>query len=198
MYRFKIYHGSRIGNVEAKRNRKNETKDQVVLDLCAPLVNKGHIIAFDSFFTSISVMNKLYESGTNAVGSINSSRVNEPIMQEKLLKQGEFRSKDGGQSGSCRKVLLLWKGTKAFRFLSNYHGSDTVVVQRKLSDGTFIEKSCPKAMADYSKFMGGVDTAYQLRIYYKRYRRKKKWWYRVSTLSKRRLLLTLVFVLTTY
>jgi hypothetical protein len=83
-------------------------------------------------------------------------------MQEKLLKQEEFRIKVGGQSGTCRKSLFLWKDTKAFSVFSNYHGSDTVVVQRKQCDGTYIEKSCPKAMADYSKFMGGVDAANQL------------------------------------
>jgi hypothetical protein len=63
--------------------------------------------------------------------------------------------------------------------LSNYPGSDTVVVQRKQRDGTYIEKSCPKAMADYSKFMGGVDTANQLCLYYERDRRSKKWWHRL-------------------
>jgi hypothetical protein len=61
-YQFEIYHGTQIGNTEAKRTRKNEATGQVVLDLCAPLANKGHIVAFYSFFTSLSVMNKLYES----------------------------------------------------------------------------------------------------------------------------------------
>jgi hypothetical protein len=178
-YQFEIYHGTRIGNAEAKRNRKNEATDQVFLDLCAPLANNGHIVAFDSFFTSVSVMDKLYESGTNAVGTINRIRVNQPIMQEKLLKQDEFRAKVGGQTETCRKSLFLWKDTKAFRVLSYYHDSDTVVVQRKQRDGTYLEKLCPKAMADYSKFMGGIDTAIQLRSYYERDRRSKKWWHRL-------------------
>jgi hypothetical protein len=34
-------------------------------------------------------------------------------------------------------------------------------------------------VADYSKFMGGVDTANQLRSYYERDRRSKKWWDRL-------------------
>jgi hypothetical protein len=34
-------------------------------------------------------------------------------------------------------------------FMSNYHGSDTVVVKRKQHDGSFIEKFLPKAMTDY-------------------------------------------------
>jgi hypothetical protein len=31
----------------------------------------------------------------------------------------------------------MWKDTKAFRVLFNYHGSDTVVEQRKQRDGTY-------------------------------------------------------------
>jgi hypothetical protein len=65
----------------------------VVLDVCAPLTNNGHIVAFDSFFTSVSVMDKFYESGTKAVVTINNTRVNQPIMQENLLKQDEIRAK---------------------------------------------------------------------------------------------------------
>jgi hypothetical protein len=95
--------------------------------MCASLVNKGHIVAFDSFFTSISVMDKLYESWTNAISTINATRVNQPIMQEKFLKQDEFQAKVGGLTGPCRKGLFLWKNTKAFRVLSSYHSSDTVV-----------------------------------------------------------------------
>jgi hypothetical protein len=151
----------------------------VVLDLCALLANKGHIVAFDSFFTSASVLDKLYESGKNAVDKINPIRVNQPIMQEKLLKKDEFQAKVGGLIGTCRKGLFLCKNTKAFRVLSNYHGSNTVVVQRKQRDGTYNEKSCPRAMADYSNFMGGADTANQLRSYYERDRRSKKWGHRL-------------------
>jgi hypothetical protein len=38
------------------------------------------------------------------------------------------------------------------------------------------KKSCPKAIGDYVDNMGGVDTANQLRSYYKRERKSKKWW----------------------
>ena len=45
---------------------------------------------------------------------MNATRVKKPIMQEKLLKQDEFRTKFGRQAGFChRKGLLLWKDTKA-------------------------------------------------------------------------------------
>jgi hypothetical protein len=43
----------------------------------------------------------------------------------------------------------------------------------KQRDETYNEKSCPKAMADYLKFMGGVDIANQLYWYYEGDRRSK-------------------------
>jgi hypothetical protein len=58
------------------RIHKNETTHQVVLDLCAHLANKGHIVAFDSFFKSISLMDKPYESGKSNFTPVNQS--NEP------------------------------------------------------------------------------------------------------------------------
>ena len=52
-------------------------------------------------------MDKLYESRTNAVGTINATRFNQP--QEKLLKQDEFRAKVGVHTGSSRnRVQKPW------------------------------------------------------------------------------------------
>jgi hypothetical protein len=73
----------------------------------------------------------------------------------------------------------MWNDTKTFRVISNYHGSDLVEVQRKQKNGSNKMKTCPKAFADYGKYMGGVDTANQLRSYYERDRRSKKWWHRL-------------------
>jgi hypothetical protein len=54
-----------------------------------------------------------------------------------------------------------------------------VEVKRKQKDGKYKMKTCPKAFADYGKYMGGVDTANQMRSYYERDRRSKKWWHRL-------------------
>jgi hypothetical protein len=103
------------------------------------------------------------------------------VMQEKMLKQDEFKDtvKDVPANRDVPKESLHVEGHQGISRLSNYHGFDTVVVQRKQRDETYNGKSCPKAMADYSKFMGGVDTANQLRSYYERDRPGKKWWNRL-------------------
>ena len=56
---------------------------------------------------NVSVMAPLYESGKNAVGTINPICVNQPIRQEKLLKQDEFEAKLDGQTEAFRKILFM-------------------------------------------------------------------------------------------
>jgi hypothetical protein len=178
-YQFEIYHGSRLS--VAPKSRNNDLVEGVVLDLCRPLAEQGHVVAFDRFFTSIDLLDKLNRNGINAVGTILPSRVNQPIMtkNESNLQQDEFVAKFGGEPGTCRKGIFIWRDTKAFRLASNYHGSEVVQVERKQRDGSFRKKPCPKAIADYVDNMGGVDTANQLRSYYERDRKSKKWWHRL-------------------
>lgn len=179
-YKFEIYHGSRLGERQG-RSRNNEAVERVVVDLCQPLAGQGHVVAFDRFFTSIALLDKLHKIRVNAVGTILPSRVNQPIMtkNESNLRPDEFAAKFGGEPGTCRKGIFVWRDTKAFRVASNYHGSDIVKVLRKQRDGSFRSKSCPKAIDDYVDNMGGVDTANQLRSYYERDRKAKKWWHRL-------------------
>jgi hypothetical protein len=179
-YKFEIYQGARFGEKQG-RSRNNEAVERVVVDLCQPLTDQGFVVAFDRFFTSIALLDKLRENGVNAVGTILPSRVNQPIMtkNESNLRPDEFAAKFGGEPGTCRKGIFVWRDTKAFRVASNYHGSDIVKVRRKQRDGSFRSKSCPKAIDDYVNNMGGVDTANQLRSYYERDRKAKKWWHRL-------------------
>ena len=58
--------------------------------------------------------------------------------------------------------------TRAFRVISNYHGAETVDVERTQRDGSKKWVKCPMAMADYNQYMGGVDTANHLRSLYER------------------------------
>ena len=56
----------------------------------------------------------------------------------------------------------MWNDTKPFRVISNYHGLDLREVKHKERNGRFRDITCPKAIVDYKKFMGGVSTANQL------------------------------------
>ena len=174
-YQFEVYTGKTAAGLAT--SRKGESPGNIVLRLCDSLVDKGHIVAFDSYFTSVNLMDELEKRGINAVGTINKLRLNQPVMDELSLKQGQFRGKFSNEEP--RKGLFIWKDTRAFRVISNYHGAETVDVERTQRDGSKKWVKCPLAMADYNQYMGGVDTANHLRSLYERDRRSKKWWHRL-------------------
>ncbi len=62
------------------------------------LGKNGHVVAFDSFFTSIALLDELDKRGINAVGTILKTRVGQPIftVNESNLPQDEFVAKFGG------------------------------------------------------------------------------------------------------
>ena len=174
-YAFEIYQGQRESENHAAQ--AGRSAEETVFDLCFPLEGKGHIVAFDRFFSSIPLVDRLYDIGVNAVGTIKKSKADQPILFESDLRQDQYVGRIGGKGP--RKAIFMWHDTKTFRVISNYHGSDLVEVERRQKDGKYKKKTCPKAFADYGKYMGGVDTANQMRSYYERDRRSKKWWHRL-------------------
>ena len=74
----------------------------------------NHQDTFDRFFTS-NLLDKLNRSGINVVGTILPSRVNQAIMMrnESNLQQNEFVAKFGGEPGTCRKGIFIWKDVSA-------------------------------------------------------------------------------------
>ena len=63
--------------------------------------------------------------------------------------------------------------------ISTIQGAETVIAERKQKDGLKIGIECPTIAINYNKFMGGVDVADQLFVYYSIGRRGLKWWKKV-------------------
>ena len=55
--------------------------------------------------------------------------------------------REEGEEPTPRKAIFMRKDTKAFRIISNYHGSDLSEVQRKMRNGGFRNVTCRKAIA---------------------------------------------------
>jgi hypothetical protein len=183
-YHFEVYKGMRASeNHEAQDVPSTENK---VLDLSRSFREKGHIVAFDRFFSTVPLIDRLHETGINAVGTIDSRKAFQSILFEKNRRKNQFVGRIGGQidRGEGKhptpcKAIFMWKDTKTFRVISNYHGSDLTEVQRMNRNGDIRNVTRPKAIVDYGKFMGGVDRANQYASYYERDRRSKKWWHRI-------------------
>ena len=77
-------------------------------------------------------------------------------------------------------ILYCWRDRKIIRLLSTIHGTTLSTCERSMKDpetAKFARKeiSCPVAVRDYSKFMGGVDLADQLYSYYCFGKKSRKW-----------------------
>jgi hypothetical protein len=82
-YAFEIYQGLRESENHAAQ--AGRSAEETVFDLCIPLKGKGHIVAFDRFFSSIPLVDRLHGIDVNAVGTIKKSKADQPILCEKDL-----------------------------------------------------------------------------------------------------------------
>ena len=65
-------------------------------------------------------------------------------------------------------MATVWKDKKNVEMLSTMcDPKKTVSVERRQKDGSKITVSCPDAVVQYNKYMGGVDKGDQLRHYYR-------------------------------
>lgn len=79
-------------------------------------------------------------------------------------------------SSNTYYVVFKWKDNKPVYIISNFYGSETITVTRKLN-GTSHPVPCPTAVAGYNRFMGGVDMTDRLRALYNVERKARKWWH---------------------
>lgn len=150
--------------------------ERVVLDLTTPFLGIGRCIYFDNFFSSVSLINKLLEDNTFACGTILSNRVEYPIDELKIDK--EMHQHDFAQCGEVSVVKWADRGKKCVSVISNMNNpSTTEKVMRSNGKGDREEVPCPQAIAEYNKFMGGVDRFDQhIMSNYNVSQKSRRWW----------------------
>ena len=177
--KFDVYQG-KVSDASKSSAEDDESSnfglgENVVKEMTDDLLNKNHEVYFDNFFTSVPLMEYLKTNGVNAVGTVRTIRKALPIGMDEVLDRGEcdYRvSKDG-------LVMFKWQDNKCVSVLSNFHGTEISSVQRTQKDGSKSQFPCPEAVADYNKFMGGVDKADMLCSVQGLSRKSKKWWHRI-------------------
>lgn len=163
-----------------KKADKNEDfllGEQVVLDLGQHFFDKYHCIYFDNFFTSLKLLQILFENKTYACGTFRNGRKGWPSIQTKNkkkskksdnLKRGESKIM---QSGNF--VATVWQDKKEVKILSCGIDPTQQVKKNNKPRNTVM---CPLPVREYCQNMGGVDLADQKRCYYSVGRPSKKWW----------------------
>lgn len=144
----------------------------VVTGLVADHRYKYHHLYFDNFFTSVPLLDDLRADKVYSCGTVRANRKGLPAIIGKPGRMAQGASVKR-QRGSM--VATVWHDKRDVRILStNSQPTDGTVVRRK--GAARQEVTCPTAVIDYNRSMGGVDLADQNRSYYHLGREAKKSW----------------------
>ncbi|GFV95850.1 piggyBac transposable element-derived protein 4 [Trichonephila clavipes] len=122
---------------------------QVVMTLMGPLLNKGHCLTTDNFYSSPELADIPIQSLTDIYGTLKPRRKDVP--KELLSKKIDKGQMIAYQRGSV--CVMKWMDNKSVCLISTIHNPKMVQVQSHKNE---IRRK-PKAVMEYNNTMGGVD-----------------------------------------
>ncbi|XP_036407980.1 piggyBac transposable element-derived protein 4-like [Megalops cyprinoides] len=134
----------------------------------AGLLEKGHVVYVDNFYSSPELLRSLHRANTGACGKVRQNRRGMPP-QLKTLKL-----KPTGPM-----LAVSFRDTGVVSVLSIEYDT-TVIAKRARCKGPNVFRTVrkPLCVEDYNIYMGGVDRADQLCTYYEYGHRSVKWYHR--------------------
>lgn len=150
----------------------NTTPTKVVMSLCDHILNLGHTVATDNWYTSIDLANELLNKDTHLIGTLRKNRRGLPknVLDAKL-KPGETISMEN-ERGIC---VPKWKDKRDFLMLSTKHSKGMSTVIKK---GRPVRK--PRMILAYNKAKGAVDISDQMTSYSSPLRKTVKWYKKLA------------------
>jgi hypothetical protein len=173
---FQLYTGKRDRN---QIQQNHGLGYRVVHDLTRDLVGLNHHIYHDRFFTSAPLAAHLYEEDIYTCGTVNPNRKDlpKPLRQKKrVIKKTLVPNRGDSVSYERRKLTVTaWNDNNIVIVLYNNCNDDSVGCYRQV-DRNRVFLTQPKALANYNKYMNGVDLHDQMRKKYAAGRPSKKYW----------------------
>ena len=133
------------------------------------LLNKGHTIYMDNWYSSVRLYLYLLEKKTLASGTV---RIERGLPQKIVTSQPPENSSSVSLIGDEIINATKYLSTKVVYMLSTCHGHEELAVSNRRRDGNIKH---PKISAEYNKNMGGVDKTDQLLQPYDCGRKSMKW-----------------------
>ena len=168
--RFKVYLGH-TGNVTEHGLGYN-----VVTSLTDNLHQSCRHVYFDNFFTSIPLMERLFDCGLYSCGTVRANRKGFPSDLKKprdVKNRGDMRLR---QKGRSNLTAAVWKDKRLVHTLSTLSNPNGDMQAQRRVGPNIINIRQPAAIFAYNQYMGGVDLHDQLRMNYSLGRNSKKWW----------------------
>ena len=123
------------------------TSAKEVIFLALPLLDKGHWVYIDNYYTGIQLVDYMHQRQTIVCGTAKSNRVPNRLASTKLRK---------GQMLALRSDHILaikFADTKDVYMMTTGHDESTQVVHERGGQ----QKTKPSAVVAYNKKMGSVD-----------------------------------------
>ena len=148
-----------------------------LLEKC-DLLNKGHHVYMDNYFSSPTLFEDLANVNTGACGTLRRNRTGIPdAFKTAKPKKGEPPMTT--KSGKCQ--YISWMDRNLVTLLSTVHTDATFIKRtrsRNAEDG-FVEREKPNAIDLYTKYMRGVDLSDQAMWYSLNSHKSLKWWKKI-------------------
>ena len=142
--------------------------------LLGNLKNKGYHLYMDNYYNSVKMCARLKRLGTQVCGTLRNHRGEPPCIRGatvSTLKPGETIMRHNGDV-----MVTAWRDKRVVRVVSTIHKHRMVTVQeRKKGRSGRVEVQKPLAVAEYNKYMNGVDRLDQMISYYPFTRKTVKW-----------------------
>lgn len=165
---FRMYTGKGAEGDEHELRNMNS----LVKNLMRPYLNKGHHLYMDNFYNSVSLSEELLKEQTHSTGTLRSNRIGNPkSVTSKDLKKGEqiWRKNVAGV------YVSKWKDKRDVLTLTTAHRTEIIDVPNRF--GVVSKK--PAHVAEYNKFMSGIDRSDQLISYYSCPKKTIRWYKKV-------------------
>jgi Transposase IS4 len=160
--------------------------ESVVLKLMDGILDRGHILYTDNFYTSVPLAQQLLSRKTYLCGTLRKNRKHLPeAVVSAKLKENDVVARRSGEI-----VVSKWKDKRDVLMLSTIHAARIVEGGKRNRRGELIKKpDCildykkPDCILDYNVHMCGVDRLDQLLSYYSPLDCKTLKWYRKVVLQ---------------
>ena len=140
------------------------------------LLDKGHEIFTDNYYTSVELAEELFARDTYFCGTARMGRKGMPNAFKVVTSRGPFKMNRGDVMFRRKGPVLAlrWQDKRQVTLLSTIHEADEIVTNKKDKEGNYRIK--PRAVVDYTSKMRGCDVSDQLVGNYTILRRSIKWW----------------------
>ncbi|XP_049878455.1 piggyBac transposable element-derived protein 2-like [Pectinophora gossypiella] len=161
--KLELYAGTRKNHEQVNTTPKN-----VVMSLCKEILDLGHTVSTDNWYTSLDLANELIDRSTHLVGTLRKNRKGLPkqVIGAKL-KRGESVAMENERG----ITVLHWKDKRSVFMLSTKHSKGFASVHKK---GKVFRK--PKMIIAYNRAKGAVDMSDQMSAYSSPLRKTIKWY----------------------